>query len=282
MPSYQIDLRQLATPYMFATVRLEADCVDGSKSVGTGFFFNARGPSTVENIFLCTNNHVLEDAVRVRMRLHTSSQALESEAFSVDGERWVTVTEPKAVWTSHPDPEVDLCAAPLSLISCLSGQIDGLFYTSIDVLSIPSDLELSHYPALMPVVMIGYPTGLWDSQNNLPLYRMGSTASHPAINFDGRSEVVVDMACFPGSSGSPVMFHDPHYFGSATRFLGVLYAGPTTTIEGEVVLSRIPTGRTRSEAMMHLGYLIKGQRVRELCNHICATTPPSSSALSAE
>ena len=134
--------------------------------------------------------------------------------------------------------------------------------------SIPSEDEQSRFPALMPIAMIGYPTGLWDEQNNLPLFRMGTTASHPTIDFDGRAEVVIDMACFPGSSGSPVVFHDQQYFASAVRFLGVLYAGPTTTIEGEVVLSKIPTNKTRAESMMHLGYVIKGRKVLEMCEYV--------------
>jgi len=57
--------------------------------------------------------------------------------------------------------------------------------------------------------MIGYPNGLWDHVNNLPLIRRGITASHPGVDYqiegqNGPGVTVIDMACFPDSSGSPV------------------------------------------------------------------------------
>lgn len=267
---YTIDLRQPSTHFLFTTVRLEATCADGSTSLGTGFFFNGANPADPSRIFLCTNNHVLEGAIQVRFRVHISSKANESWAFQVEGEQWLEVHNPNEIWISHPDPSVDLCAAPLSTIIDLVGPIQDLYFTSFSKASIPSSDEQSRYPALMQVAMIGYPTGLWDEQNNLPLLRRGTTASHPTIDFNGRAEAVIDMACFPGSSGSPVVFHDTQYFASAVRFLGVLYAGPTTTMEGDVILEHIPTKKAfaRVAGMMHLGYIIKGAKVLELIEFI--------------
>jgi hypothetical protein len=253
---------------MFSTVRLEATCADGSTSLGTGFFFNAALTTDPKRVYLCTNNHVLEDSVQIRFRVHISTSKNEPWAFSVDSEHWITINDPRSIWTSHPDQNIDLCAAPLSMILSLTTDVSDIYYSCIERASIPSEDEQSGFTALMPIAMIGYPTGLWDEQNNLPLFRMGTTASHPTIDFNGRAEVVIDMACFPGSSGSPVVFHDRQYFASATRFLGVLYAGPTTTIDGEVVLSAIPTKRTTAQSMMHLGYVIKSKEVLKVCEYI--------------
>lgn len=36
----------------------------------------------------------------------------------------------------------------------------------------------------------------------------GSTASHPAYNYNNRNEFVIDCACYPGSSGSQVMLYN--------------------------------------------------------------------------
>ncbi len=53
--------------------------------------------------------------------------------------------------------------------------------------------------------MVGYPNGLWDkSHDPADLLVRGITASHPEIDFCGKPELLVDIACFPGSSGSPV------------------------------------------------------------------------------
>ena len=54
------------------------------------------------------------------------------------------------------------------------------------------------------ITMVGYPSGLLYAQNKLTLFRRGDTASHPAIDFNGKLELSVDIAVFSGSSGSPV------------------------------------------------------------------------------
>src|SRR5439155_8993915 len=73
---------------------------------------------------------------------------------------------------------------------------------------IPDDLTA--FDAVEDIVMVGYPSGLWDSTNNYPLVRRGITASHPGIDFEGKPQIAIDMACFEGSSGSPVLLpYDP-------------------------------------------------------------------------
>lgn len=52
--------------------------------------------------------------------------------------------------------------------------------------------------------MVGYPIGLADARNNYPIFRKGYTAAHPAVDFNEDGIGLVDMACFPGSSGSPI------------------------------------------------------------------------------
>lgn len=64
--------------------------------------------------------------------------------------------------------------------------------------------------------MIGYPIGLWDDVNNLPLIRKGITSIHPAIDFRGRSIGVADLACFHGSSGSPILIANEGMYGTKT------------------------------------------------------------------
>lgn len=53
--------------------------------------------------------------------------------------------------------------------------------------------------------MIGYPNGLWDSVNNMPIVRRGTMATNISLNHNDKREFVIDAACFPGSSGSPVV-----------------------------------------------------------------------------
>jgi hypothetical protein len=61
---------------------------------------------------------------------------------------------------------------------------------------------------------------------------------------------MVDLACFPGSSGSPVFLFNigsfPHraggfVIGNRIKLLGILYAGPQFTAEGEIKVVNVPT-----------------------------------------
>jgi hypothetical protein len=173
----------------------------------------------------------------------------------------------------HPDPEIDLCGIKITTLLDHGGPLEDLYHTPITSSSIPALEEQAHYPAIMQIAMIGYPTGLWDAENNLPILRRGTTASHPAIDFDGRPEVLVDIACFPGSSGSPVILHDTEYFAGAVRFLGVLHAGPDISLEGEILRKKVPINTdpaVRVSSMIHLGYIIKASKVLELTKHIAS------------
>lgn len=159
-----------------------------------------------------------------------------------------------------------------------------MFYLGFDDSAVPTTEGLGKLAAAESVLMVGYPNGLWDDTNNLPLLRRGITASHPAIDFKGRPEMMVDIACFPGSSGSPVVIVDDgghwnkfgHLVGGNGRLmlLGVLYAGPVMTQEGEIVVEPVPTqlaAKARTTLMIHLGYLIKAREILRLGEHVVST-----------
>jgi hypothetical protein len=121
--------------------------------------------------------------------------------------------------------------------------------------------------------MIGYPDGIWDDKNNQPIARRGITATHPGVDYEGRREFVIDAACFPGSSGSPIFLLNQGSYpsrqgglniGTRIKFLGVLYAGPQHLTVGEI--REMPlnnTARTVSVAAIpnNLGYVIKADQL---------------------
>ncbi len=135
-------------------------------------------------------------------------------------------------------------------------------------------LKLKELSAIEDVIMVGYPTGLWDQNNNFPLFRKGITSSHPAIDFNNKSIGVVDMACFPGSSGSPIFILNENgytdkngntYLGvKRLIFLGILSSGPTINTKGELIVENIPTQQKISaftSIMINLGYYIKATEI---------------------
>ncbi|HVA89443.1 MAG TPA: serine protease, partial [Chloroflexota bacterium] len=136
--------------------------------------------------------------------------------------------------------------------------------------------------AMEDVVMVGYPIGLWDNLNNFPLLRRGISASHPAVDFCGKPEGVIDIGAFPGSSGSPVLilnegtFATPNGYsiGSRMILLGVLWGGPVRLADGTLEIVEIPTKQVpiaRTSLPVHLGYYIKARELLVLKEHLFAT-----------
>ncbi|WP_155760611.1 trypsin-like peptidase domain-containing protein [Stenotrophomonas maltophilia] len=148
---------------------------------------------------------------------------------------------------------------------------------------VPND-ERKNVRAIEPIMMIGYPNGLWGEHNNRPLARRGSTASHPFLKWNGRQEFVIDAACFPGSSGSPVFLFEDIMFrtkdnsytpGARAQLLGVLASGPLFTNEGTLVRRDIPTATTMVpvvSSMMNLGNVVHADALQKVIDLASAAT----------
>ena len=264
MARFEATIRDLTTRYLFSTVRLEGTLESGGEAVGTAFFYEASANVPKTEVFLCTNRHVIEGCSKLRICVHASSGKTNGALLTIDRQQWVEMDDPETYWHGHPDPEIDLCAIPLEKLLKLVGPIPDLFYTTFSHTRKPE----RRLKAMMQVVMIGYPNGLWDDVNGLPLLRRGTTASHPDIPFKGRDEIVVDIACFPGSSGSPIVLYDLQYSPNC-EFLGVLYAGPILNFRGEIDTRRaMDSNAGKAPEMMHLGYAIGAGQVQVLVDEI--------------
>jgi hypothetical protein len=153
-------------------------------------------------------------------------------------------------WLLHPDANIDLAIMPIApLLNQAAKQGIKPFFKTFNKGLIPTEDQLKELTAVEDILMIGYPNGIWDRANNYPIFRKGITATHPANKYEGRDEFMIDAACFPGSSGSPVFLYNVGNYvskqgatviGSRFYFLGVLYGGPQYTIAGKVQIVTIP------------------------------------------
>ncbi len=261
----------------FSTVRIECQLKSGEISNGTGFFFHffEIGESFVPVIV--TNKHVIENAVYGRFYLNLA----DSNGQPTGQHAKFTIEQFELGWIKHPDSDVDLCIFPMAETTRKvqeSGR--NLFIISLDKSLILSVTELAQLTALEEIIMIGYPNGIWDAFNNKPIIRRGITATHPNLLYNGKEEFMIDAACFPGSSGSPVFLFNPGGYAnredtfvlaSRLKFLGVLYAGPQHTATGEIKVINIPTQQksvTISRIPNNLGLIIKAHRLIEFENII--------------
>lgn len=268
-----------ANQLLYATTRLEAAMRNGSIGVGTGFHFRLDLEDGRQIPLIVTNRHVVEGSTRVTSQIHFANDSgLPSKEIAS-----IIPTDGGNPWFFHDDPSVDLAA--ISIAPILKG-VDaikrGLYYKSLTLDLIPTQEELDSMNAVESISMVGYPIGLWDHVNNFPILRRGTTASHPSVDFCGRPEGALDIATFPGSSGSPVFVLDQGVFqespnvikaGGRLKWLGVLARLVTRSMQGKIRVETIPTAQVavaETAIPVHIGYYVKAQAVRQLAEQIVA------------
>lgn len=187
---------------MKCAVRIETKLSKGGIATGSGFAYRFAEQENGSHIpAIVTNKHVIEDAVSVSIPIstadHTGNLTRKYEL--------VTYEIHKNNVIHHPDSDVDLCAiltAPIHNHFHNKGKQPTFVHLNK---SIVADMEtFSNLLPLEEVMMVGFPNGIWDQANNGAIARRGVIATMPSDDYQGKKQFVVDMACFPGSSGSPV------------------------------------------------------------------------------
>ena len=226
----------------YSTVRIVCETVSGEIATGSGYFFKFKNdPERGEFVpVVITNKHVVKGARKgtIIFTVSKNGEPIDVEHFEISIDNF------EFFWKGHPDEDVDLCAMPIAPFLRVAEQSGKtLFYIPLDVTLVPNKQQLDDLSAMEDIVMIGYPNGIWDSVNNKPIYRKGITATHPCRDYNGKKEFLIDAACFPGSSGSPVfILNENGYRDVPTRLAPAIF-------------SSIPN---------NLGYVIKSERILEL------------------
>ena len=199
MTHFSIDTRQAANQHLFSTVRVEVETDEGSSS-GHAFFFRRR--SSLAGLRNSLSRTITwSKARRTHMVFHTRPR-YEANRLSIDASGGSRLMISRALDPS-PDEAIDLCAVRLCRLKEPAAGNWSNSASPDEKSWSPEPNEEARYPAVLTVAIIGYPSALSDQAHNLPIFRRGTSASHPAVDFNGRAEVVIDMACFPGSLGSP-------------------------------------------------------------------------------
>lgn len=239
----------LSEKLAFSTVRIECELENEQIGTGTGFFFHFAKNDDIHVPAIVTNKHVVSGAKKGTFRMTLADASGEPNQQSHHAFLFENF---ESMWIPHPDQNIDLCAMPIApLLQAAKKESKQLFYISLDKSLIPTKEEYEDMVLMEEITMVGYPNGIWDEVNNMPIFRRGITATHPNLDWNGNPEFLIDAACFPGSSGSPVFLYNQ--FGYATKsggmaigpgrlkLLGVLYAGPQHTVNGEVKIVAVPT-----------------------------------------
>lgn len=276
-------LRQMSLPELlsYSTVPVSALSAEGiTLGTGTGFVVNFHDSENNPCPMLIANKHVITNGERIEL------------IFSVCGPDGLPTRETYRYEASTNDLHIffhpvdaddcDVCAISISHIH-REAQKHGkeLMVFPLHLCNVEDDPLACATGPLSQLYMIGYPRGMRDNVNNQPIFRTGIAATNPRLDFDGKKMFYVDMAVFPGSSGSPVVLYNNGsilnpYNRSVTidgqaryvllglisqqsrTFDEVIYVNPQTAND--------PDMKAYALVPMNLGYVIKAERILELQN----------------
>jgi len=276
---------QLPTEYALvrSTVRVLAGRAGQlPTSVGTGFFYKViHATAGIGKILIVTNKHVVRDAEVIHFAL---SSALSVSDLN-EHRQPIGRQDHQVTWGLngnlyfHPDAETDLCAIdvtiPVGNVIQSGRQHRAMF---LDSSWLPNQEDRASLRDIEQVLVIGYPQGLWDQHNNMPIARTGTTATHPLAHYQGKRNFLVDVAAFQGSSGSPVFSFESPMFrtrtgafspGTKVQFIGIVWGVVESNTAGELKVVEVPSSSKMVPTMttsLNLAIALHGEAIQDLDN----------------
>lgn len=225
----------------FTTVYLSGKDAAATTWTGTGFIVNYEVANGGIAPILVTNKHVLDGAVELTVRLvradadgQPTSQATQTTLLGFG----------PSAWLGHPVPEVDIAVLLLGpVIQQMQGEGRAPFFRAFSAGHLLTEQQAQDLDALEEVTFVGYPNGLFDTANFLPIARRGQTATPLQNNYRGAPAFLIDASVFGGSSGSPVLIFDRGSYatraggtviGTRLHLVGVLAAVHIRQASGSV------------------------------------------------
>jgi hypothetical protein len=267
-----MQVKTIAEQLFFTTVRIDTVATNGGQGSGTGFLFSHKIGGQ-EYPFVVTNKHVV---MGIREGALSFLQRRDSLPTLGNGFRLRIDDWPQA-WFGHPSPDIDIAICPFAPLEAhIKQQHDvDLFYRHVSSDTIPTADQVAELDAVESITFIGYPNGIWDSKNLLPVARRGTTASPIEVDFEGTPRFLIDASVFGGSSGSPVFILNQGTYamkdggialGSRFHFVGVIAAVFLRKQWNDIVAVPIPTvtkPMVQNEEMIDLGIVFKARTVVE-------------------
>ena len=173
-----MELKFFEDQVFFTTLRIEAvDPSGNNNSVGTGFLFGKEIPSNPGRIIvaLVTCRHVLFDGKgSVTLRFHKRDTKDPNKPNLLD-QITIGPASYQGAYHAHPDLDVDVAAIN---VSDLFNQHPEIFHKQIK----ENNIADFNHKRLLPgcnIIFAGYPEGLFDQTNNLPILNQVVSQAFP-------------------------------------------------------------------------------------------------------
>lgn len=247
-------------------------------SQGTGFYYEQKGSAQDVILFLVTNYHVLTGYSPKETNPPKGDNIIfyfhkdVKNPGDVKQIRFPLFTKNgKAIWLRSKEfPHADIAIIPLaaSLYDDVIVSVISEDWTKGDIKVRPTST----------ITLIGYPYGYYDKKNWLPVWKTGSIASEPDVDFEGKPLFLVDISAFPGMSGSPAFaiaygayetIAGPTTVGHVQKFLGV-YASMQMLKEEkylEEIISESKEGLVVSKSL-ELAHIWKASLIMKIIKEI--------------
>lgn len=270
-----MQVKTIAEQLFFTTVRIDTIATNSGQGSGTGFFFGHKIGEDKQIFFVVTNKHVINGMQGGRFSFLKQKDGLptlgDGFTLNVGPQDWPNM------WFGHPDPAIDIAICLLSPLIEFVKQQHGtdIFFRVVESSMIPTLQQLAELDAVESVTFVGYPNGVWDRKNLLPVARRGTTASPLEVDFEGTPSFLIDASVFGGSSGSPVFILNQGSWatrdgglvaGSRFHFVGVIAAVFFRTHLNQIIPVPIPTQvqpMAQQQEMIDLGIVFKARTVVE-------------------
>jgi len=242
---------------------------------GTGFFFEFSYEGSSVPVIV-TNAHVIDSLNSIVFYFKQKSNDGKPLYNSIER---VHLEKEDLKWIRHPDPKVDLAVLPLTpMVRQFQAKHNKqLFFAAYEEKHIPNDSVTNSLSAIEEILMVGYPHGIRDIYNDLPVVRRGITATPFNFDYNSKKEFLCDLSVSPGSSGSPVLVFNPSsftdkygklYMKSRFLFLGISHLAfispyeATVSTEGDTPGKVIPNpSRITTSIPFNIAVAIKSTKL---------------------
>ena len=257
-----MNIENISTQLLFTTFPIWVERENGKNSFGTGFIFNYKAKDDMYIPFLITNFHVVENAKRI------ITEFVKSIDNKPNTKEKIKVELDSNNFLNFSNKELDISAIPIApIINQVLQSGTSIFYRVIDNNIILNTEQQSQFSAIEDVTFIGYPNGLYDTENMLPIVRRGITATPIWNDFNNKKKFLIDAGVYPGSSGSPVFIFNEGSFSSGDG----ISLGTRLIFVGKLSESVVRLDNNIPSYFLGLGGVLKSNAIVDFLDSIVKT-----------
>jgi hypothetical protein len=221
-PQQVMSVQSAAEQLFFVTVRIESEKIDRNGNqimdVSTGFIVTYEWAPGKRGDFLLASKHAIKDAISGRFFFTRAvgGQPALGETYNI------VVEDFEKRWFVPEDPKIDVAIMPLAwILREFNTRGWQVYYRSISEEMSLGSRKGQGLDAIEEVIFMGYPSGIFDTKNFIPVARRGVTATPLNVDYGGLPQFLIDASVFPGSSGSPVFIVNTGSYSDRTGRLKI-------------------------------------------------------------